>query len=104
VVSASSRARGVKEIAAYLFLALLTVQVALAATGFTPQRRVGYYTGDQWEPALAADGSGHIYILFPQYGAIGDCPACVAPTMALLVSDDNGNSWELPRVVVASSL
>ena len=102
--SGSSRARGVQEIATCLLLALLTAQVAFAAAGFTPQRRVGYYTGDQWEPAMAADGSGHIYILFPQYGAIGDCPACVAPTMALLVSDDNGNSWEAPRVVVASSL
>jgi hypothetical protein len=94
----------VQRFAAFLFLALATAQIAVAASGFAPQRRVGYNIGDQWEPALAADGRGHIYILFPQYGAIADCPACVAPTMALLVSDDNGVSWEPPRAMAASSL
>jgi len=54
---------------------LTTAQAALAVPNFAPQQRVGYGTGDQWEPAMAADGHGHIYILFPQYGAVSDCPA-----------------------------
>jgi hypothetical protein len=87
----------------YLLLAMATAQAALAVPGFTPQRRVGYSTGDQWEPALAADGRGHIYILFPQYGAVSDCAACTAPTIALLVSNDNGISWEAPHPLAASS-
>lgn len=78
---------------------------AFAASGFAPQRRVGYYTGDQWEPALTADGHGHIYILFPQYGPVAQCPACnaTAPTMVLLISNDNGGTWERPRPLVATA-
>ncbi len=52
---------------------------------------------------MAADGRGHIYILFPQYGAISDCPTCIAPTMALVVSNDNGLSWQTPNALVPSS-
>ncbi len=103
MVFRSSRARSVKKFTACLLLALATAQAALAVSSFTPPRRVGYDTGDQWEPALAADGHGHIYILFPQYGAVNDCPACTAPTMALLVSSDNGLSWQAPHALSASS-
>jgi hypothetical protein len=84
-------------------LALLVVlvfaasQAALAVSAFTPQARLGYHTGDQWEPAMAADGHGHIYVLYPQYGAVPECPACTAPSMTLLVSNDNGLTWQPPR-------
>src|SRR3984885_5932732 len=97
------RARFAQQFALFLVVGLATVQGALAASNFSPQRRLGYLTGDQWEPALAADGRGHIYILFPQYGAVKDCPACTAPTISLQVSNDNGVSWEAPRPLVASS-
>jgi hypothetical protein len=103
LVLRSSRAVGLQKFALWLLVALSTAQAALAVPNFTPQRRVGYTTGDQWEPALAADGHGHIYILFPQYGAVSDCPACTAPTIALLVSNDNGLSWETPRPLFVSS-
>ena len=103
MVSRSSRARTVQKLALWLLVALASAQAALAVPNFSPQRRVGYTTGDQWEPALAADGRGHIYILFPQYGALTDCPACTVPTISLLVSSDNGVSWEAPRPLVASS-
>jgi hypothetical protein len=95
--------RGAHKFAVCLLLALATAQAALAVSGFAPQHRVGYNTGDQWEPALAADGHGHIYILFPQYGPVSDCPACTIPTMALLVSNDNGLSWERPRPMLTVS-
>lgn len=90
----------VQKLAICLILAV-TVQAAWAE--FTPQRRVGYSSGDQWEPALTADGRGHIYILFPQYGHVGTCPACAIPTMALLTSNDNGVSWEPPRPLLTSA-
>ena len=98
--SASSRAVGVKLV---LCLLLATAQSAFAAGTFTPQRRVGYMTGDQWEPSLAADGHGHIYILFPQYGAVGDCPACSIPTMLLEVSNDNGLTWQPAHSILPSA-
>src|SRR5271165_5978996 len=94
VVLRSSRARSMQQFAIWLLLAMATAQAALAAPNFSLQRRVGYTAGDQWEPALAADGHGHIYILFPQYGAVRDCRVCAIPTMVLLVSNDNGASWE----------
>src|SRR5580704_6068289 len=100
VVLRSSRARSVQKVVTFLLLALATAQTALAVANFSPQRRVGYNTGDQWEPALAADGHGHIYILFPQYGAVSDCPACTAPTIALMVSNDDGISWQAARALV----
>ena len=34
----------------------------LPATGFAPQTRLGFTVGDQWEPAMAADDVGHIYV------------------------------------------
>jgi hypothetical protein len=109
VVLRSSRANALHKYALCLLfviasIATLAAQNAAApSSSFTPQRRVGYTTGDQWEPALAADSRGHIYILFPQYGAVTGCPSCTAPTISLIVSSDNGISWESPRPLVASS-
>ncbi len=77
-----------------------TTGAALAISGFTPQTRLGYRTGDQWEPAIAADGHGHVYVLYPQYGAVPDCRNCTAPTVALLASDDNGQSWQASRALL----
>jgi BNR repeat-like domain len=107
VVFRSSRARTVPKLALWLFTTLAIAQTALAAinpsVSFSPQRRVGYTTGDQWEPALSADGHGHIYILFPQYGPVSDCAGCTIPTMSLLISNDNGLSWEAPHSIAPSA-
>lgn len=46
---------------------------------------------------MAADGHGHVYILYPQYGAVPNCENCTAPTIALLISDDNGNTWQASK-------
>jgi hypothetical protein len=76
-----------------LILSSLAAEAAPAAA-FTPQSRLGYHTGDQWEPAIAADGHGHVYVLYPQYGAVPDCAGCTAPSVAFLVSKDNGATWQ----------
>lgn len=91
--------RSVQKFALALLLAL-TATVALAATGFTPQLRLGYHTGDQWEPAIAVDNRGHVYVLYPQYGAVPDCQACTAPSVALLVSSDSGATWQPSRALL----
>lgn len=83
-----------------LLLALGIVQFALALPAFTAQSRLGYHSGDQWEPAMAADSHGHLYVLYPQYGAVPDCAACTAPTVALLISDDNGLTWHASRALL----
>jgi hypothetical protein len=73
-----------------------------APARFSAQKRVGLTTGDQWEPAVAADGAGHLYVLYPHYGRVPDCKNCRMPTMLLLVSNDNGKTWQAPRVMLES--
>ncbi len=75
-----------------------------ARTVFQPQTRVGFTVGDQWEPSIAADRYGHVYILIPQYTnatqlTIPGCPTCPSPTMFLIVSNDNGTTWSSPRII-----
>jgi hypothetical protein len=76
--------------------------VALPASGFAPQTRLGYTSGDQWEPAIAADRSGHIYVLYPQYLGVPGCPSCASPTMILQISADRGTTWGAPRPIAPS--
>jgi hypothetical protein len=102
VVLGTGRFGVVQKLAICLVL-ILSAKAALAASGFAPQRRLGYTTGDQWEPALATDAHGHVYVLFSQYGTVVNCPACTTPTMVLLTSNDNGVSWEPPRPLLTSS-
>ncbi len=86
-----------------ILLTLSTAQAALAASSLTAQARVGFHTGDQWEPAMAADGYGHVYILYPQYGVVPDCSRCTAPSVALLVSSDNGLTWQASKALLPFS-
>jgi hypothetical protein len=67
--------------------------------GFTPQVRLGFDVGDQWEPAIAADRSGHVYILYAQYEGVPGCPSCSNPTQILQVSNDGGATWGAPRII-----
>jgi hypothetical protein len=70
-----------------------------AENAFTPQTRVGFAVGDQWEPAIAADGYQHVYVLYPQYRQVPNCARCPLPSMTLVVSNDNGVTWEAPRQI-----
>ncbi len=91
-----------------LAIVLLSAQFALssaawaAAPQFSGQRRIGLTSGDQWEPAVAADGSGRIYVLYPHYGKVADCKDCRVPTMLLVASNDDGRTWQTPRVMLES--
>jgi hypothetical protein len=88
------------RLALAIWLACLIVPAAFAAkAGFTPQARVGFTVGDQWEPAIATDGFGHTYILYPQYGRVPGCRNCPLPSMILVVSNDNGATWQRPREI-----
>jgi hypothetical protein len=100
VVRLQSVPKTVPKLALVVAWLWATAGVALAVSGFAPQSRLGYRTGDQWEPATAADGHGHVYVLYPQYGAVPDCGACTAPTIALLVSNDNGSSWQPSKTLL----
>ena len=84
---------------ALVLSALLMPAAAAAGPGFSPQARVGFTVGDQWEPAIAADGYGHVYILYPQYGTLPGCLTCPLPTMVLVTSDDNGATFQPPHPI-----
>jgi BNR repeat-like domain len=102
----TSHAIGLPKLALIVLLAWSLVQPSLAqssAAGFAPAQRVGYGIGDQWEPAIAADGRGHIYILFPQYGPAPGCSGCAAPSMSISISDDNGMTWHTTRPLLIST-
>jgi hypothetical protein len=73
----------------------------LPPTGFAPQSRLGFTAGDQWEPAIAADGYATVYVLYPQYLGVPGCPSCPSPTAILQVSHDRGNTWGPPRLIAA---
>jgi hypothetical protein len=68
-------------------------------SGFTSQVRLGFTAGDQWEPAIAADRSGHVYVLYPQYLGVPGCGTCPSPTMILVTSSDRGATWAAPRQI-----
>lgn len=85
-----------------LFFALAAVAWA-ASPQFSWQQRVGQNNGDQWEPSVAADGLGRVYVLYPNYGHVADCPGCHVPTMLLLTSNDNGRTWQPGHVMLESA-
>lgn len=80
------------------FFVIVPAALAVKA-GFAPQARVGFSAGDQWEPAIAADGFGHVYILYPQYGRVPGCRSCPLPSMILVISNDNAATWQPPRQI-----
>src|ERR1700736_156300 len=67
---------------------------------FSKQARIGFQSGDDWEPAIAADRYGHIYTLFKHYDVPGG-QTCFKCDLHLLIqrSDDGGNSWSAPRAL-----
>lgn len=102
--SSRFRLRKTSPFAWVLVCVLLLVPFVFAANpGFAPQRRMGFTSGDQWEPSVAADGYGHVYILYPQYVSVPDCTNCAVPSMILQTSRDNGATWHLPRPIAPRS-
>jgi hypothetical protein len=94
------RVAAVRKLALALVYLCAGVSVAMAAGDFSAPIRLGYRTGDQWEPSIAADTHGHVYVLYPQYGDVPGCARCSAPAMALLISDDNGTSWHPSKAML----
>ncbi len=70
-----------------------------APSGFTPQTRVGFYVDNEWEPAIASDRFGHVYILYAQYTGVPGCATCANPSQVLQISNDHGTTWSSPRVI-----
>lgn len=67
------------------------------AADFTLPLRLGFRSGDDWEPALAADRFGHLYAMFKHYNVPGggSCPDC-GLHVVVQRSSDNGETWTRP--------
>src|SRR6266852_1810190 len=87
-------------LAASLVFILFPKVTTLAATGFTLQAHLGFPAGDDWEPALAADRYGHVYVLYKHYDVAGQtsCSSCALHVL-LQVSNDRGQTWSTPRPI-----
>lgn len=98
------RARGRVDAAVVASGAVQPAVAPSVPAGFTPQVRLGFHAGDQWEPAIAADDYGSVYVLYPQYGGVPGCSAseCPSPTAILQVSRDRGATWGSPRPIAPS--
>jgi hypothetical protein len=77
-------------------------KASTANTGiqFSKQSRIGFQTGDDWEPSITSDRFGHIYTLFKHYDVPGG-QTCARCDLHLLVqrSDDGGRTWTVPRAI-----
>jgi BNR repeat-like domain len=93
------RNSGVVDAAVVHAPAAQPLKLPAPVSGFAPQARLGYTVGDQWEPAIAADRFGHVYILYPQYLGVPSCLDCFSPTMVLQMSNDRGTTWAAPRLI-----
>lgn len=68
-------------------------------SGFSSQVRLGFFDGDQWEPAIAADRFGHVYMLYAQYYGVPGCETCGNPTQVIQISNDHGATWGPPAPI-----
>ena len=87
-------------------VATLAFQAPVAAVPpgptFSFPTQIGFAGGDDWEPSIAADRLGHVYLMWTHYvdyagGGAGDvdpsCPTCPSPHMVVRVSSDGGATF-----------
>jgi hypothetical protein len=67
---------------------------------FSVQTRVGFHSGDDWEPSITTDRFGHVYVLYKHYDVSGGgtCQGC-GLHMVFQRSDNEGETWTAPRAI-----
>ncbi len=67
---------------------------------FSTQARIGFKSGDDWEPAITTDRYGHVYALYKHFNVKGGqrCDGC-RNHLLFQRSDDEGQTWSDPRPV-----
>ena len=72
---------------------------AAAPSGFQAARQIGFPSGDDWEPAVAVDGS-HVYAFWMHFGQPPDCPPLTGSShMMFQASADGGKTWGPPHSI-----
>src|SRR6266702_6797470 len=83
---------------ALLLSGLVSVSATTFAQSFLPQIRLASsLPGDTWEPSIAADRYGHVYVLIPDFPP--SCKKCPSSINYLVVSSDNGKTFSAPRII-----
>ncbi len=59
--------------------------------------------GDDWEPAVASDGLGNVYVLSTHLSGISTCTVCSVDSIVVQVSHDGGRSFTTPVPLTMSS-
>src|SRR5215467_15968315 len=81
---------------------LAPLPAARASAAASGPAELGFCGGDDWEPSVAADSSGHVYVLITHYQGDATCnPASGLRNARIMiqVSGDGGRSFGPPRVV-----
>ncbi len=65
--------------------------------------RLGYLGGDDWEPAVASDGAGNVYVFYNHIGGVPGCPGCGSPSNLIQVSHDGGTTFSAPTPITVNS-
>jgi hypothetical protein len=96
---ARTRERGVSQSAINLSPNWPALVQPAGPTGFSAMTRLGFPVDNEWEPAIASDRFGHVYVLYAQYTGVPGCPECSNPTQILQISNDHGATWGSPTVI-----
>lgn len=81
---------------------MLLVAPAVGAAGkvtFIAPRVMGYPAGDDWEPDVAADGRGNVYVAWAHFGEVPGCDVCGSPVALVQASHDGGRTFGAPKVL-----
>lgn len=81
-------------------LFLVSMSPALpAAKPFSTQQPFSKVGHDDWEPSVAADTAGHVYMATTRYGGPNACRGCPDPAIVLRRSSDGGRTWTKPGFI-----
>ena len=58
---------------------------------------------DDWEPSVAVDDSGNVYLAVTRFGGAKACSDCPDPAIIFEHSDDGGRTWGDPRHICRCS-
>jgi len=71
----------------------VTSAAAAASISFTTPLVIGFTKGDDWEPDVAADGRGNVYVAWAHFGDVPGCDTCADPAALIQISRDGGRTW-----------
>ncbi|HVG37198.1 MAG TPA: sialidase family protein, partial [Thermoplasmata archaeon] len=79
-------------------LVVLSMSNAVAARiVFSTPLVIGWTAGNDWEPDVAADGSGNAYVAWGHFGGVPGCTTCSSPAAMIQISHDGGKTWGAPK-------